>query len=102
MGPNFRERTSIGEDCDIVTNNLQKGAAHPQGGPRTGRKKMATLFEATKLNGIALQNRSVRSATWEGLAAGDGQPTEKLTRVLTDLAAGGVGMIITSHAYVSQ
>lgn len=63
---------------------------------------MATLFEATKLSGMALRNRSVRSATWEGLAAPDGCPTERLTQVLVDLAAGGVGMIISSHAYVSR
>jgi len=62
---------------------------------------MATLFEATELNGMKLRNRTVRSATWEGLAAPGGYPTDKLTRVLVDLAEGGVGMIISSHTYVS-
>lgn len=62
---------------------------------------MATLFEATELNGLKLLNRTVRSATWEGLAAPGGFPTEKLTQVLVDLAKGGVGMIISGHAYVS-
>jgi len=62
---------------------------------------MATLFEATQLNGMKLRNRTVRSATWEGLAAPGGYPTDKLTRVLVDLAKGGVGMIISSHTYVS-
>ena len=63
---------------------------------------MATLFEATKLNNIALENRFVRSATWEGMATPDGYPTQRLTQVLVDLARGGVGLIITSHAYVSR
>ena len=63
---------------------------------------MATLFETTRLNHMRLANRFVRSATWEGLAAPEGYPTERLTRVLVDLAAGGVAMIITGHAYVSE
>ncbi len=63
---------------------------------------MAGLFEATKLNNMALENRFVRSATWEGMATPDGYPTERLTQVLVNLARGGVGLIITSHAYVSR
>jgi 2,4-dienoyl-CoA reductase-like NADH-dependent reductase (Old Yellow Enzyme family) len=62
---------------------------------------MAVLFEATTLNNMRLRNRFVRSATWEGLAAPGGYPTARLTGVLTELARGGVGMIITGHAYVS-
>ncbi|MGD0232698.1 MAG: NADH:flavin oxidoreductase [Syntrophorhabdales bacterium] len=62
---------------------------------------MATLFETTALNTMELHNRFVRSATWEGLAASGGYPTERLTGVLVDLAKGGVAMIITGHAYVS-
>ena len=63
---------------------------------------MATLFEATRLKHIELSNRFVRSATWEGLAAPGGYPTDRLTKVLVDLALGGVAMIITGHAYVSE
>jgi 2,4-dienoyl-CoA reductase-like NADH-dependent reductase (Old Yellow Enzyme family) len=63
---------------------------------------MATLFEKTRLNGMELSNRSVRSATWEGLADPGGFPTDRLTQVYVDLAKGGVGMIITGHAYVAE
>jgi 2,4-dienoyl-CoA reductase-like NADH-dependent reductase (Old Yellow Enzyme family) len=63
---------------------------------------MATLFEKTRLNGMELSNRSVRSATWEGLADPAGYPTDRLIQVYVDLAEGGVGMIITGHAYVSE
>ena len=63
---------------------------------------MTKLFETTTLGNIVLENRFVRSATWEGLAAPDGCPTERLTQVLVNLARGGVGLIITSHAYVSR
>ena len=62
---------------------------------------MTELFEPTVLNNMRLANRFVRSATWEGLATPEGYATDGLTKVLTDLARGKVGLIITSHAYVS-
>ena len=62
---------------------------------------MKELFERTVINGMTLANRCVRSATWEGLATTDGFATESLTNLLVALAQGSVGLIITSHAYVS-
>ena len=61
---------------------------------------MPKLFEATSINGMALVNRFVRSATWEGLAGEDGSSTTRLEELLAELASGGVGLVITSHAYV--
>ena len=61
---------------------------------------MSKLFETTAINGMELSNRFVRSATWEGMATEDGAITPKLTEVLIALAKGGVGTIVTSHAYV--
>lgn len=49
---------------------------------------------------MQLSNRFVRSATWEGMAGGDGSVTDKLIKTMADLAAGGVGLIISSHAYI--
>jgi 2,4-dienoyl-CoA reductase-like NADH-dependent reductase (Old Yellow Enzyme family) len=62
---------------------------------------MSNLFESTSLNGMVLSNRTIRSATWEGLAGKDGSSTSKLIELLAELARGGIGLIITSHAYVS-
>jgi 2,4-dienoyl-CoA reductase-like NADH-dependent reductase (Old Yellow Enzyme family) len=62
---------------------------------------MSKLFETTEINGMKLSNRFVRSATWEGMAGDDGAVTPKLTQTMVDLAQGGVGLIITGHAYVS-
>jgi hypothetical protein len=62
---------------------------------------MSRLFESTSLNGMILANRTIRSATWEGLAGNDGSSTSRLTELLAELARGGIGLIITSHAYVS-
>lgn len=61
---------------------------------------MKTLFDATTINGMQLVNRLVRSATWEGMCEDDGRPTEKLAACFRQLAAGGVGMIITGYAFV--
>ena len=60
------------------------------------------LFEATTIKGMSLPNRFVRSATWEGMANEDGSFSRELTGLMVQLAKGGVGLIITSHAYVSM
>ena len=62
---------------------------------------MSKLFETSEINGMKLANRFVRSATWEGMAADDGACTPKLIDLMVSLAKGDVGLIITSHAYVS-
>ena len=62
---------------------------------------MSILFETTEINGMKLANRFVRSATWEGMASDDGAVTPKLRQTMVDLAKGGVGLIISGHAYVS-
>jgi 2,4-dienoyl-CoA reductase-like NADH-dependent reductase (Old Yellow Enzyme family) len=62
---------------------------------------MSKLFETSEINGMELANRFVRSATWEGMAADDGACTPKLIDLMAGLAKGGVGLIISSHAYVS-
>jgi len=63
---------------------------------------MVSLFEETEINGMTLSNRFVRSATWDGLAADDGACTDRMVDLLAELAKGGVGLIITGHAYVHQ
>jgi len=63
---------------------------------------MSKLFEPGEINGMKLENRFVRSATWEGMAADDGSCTPKLISLMADLARGGVGLIISSHAYVQK
>lgn len=61
---------------------------------------MSRLFEQTEINGMRLTNRFVRSATWEGMASADGSCTHKLIDLTAKLAQGGVGLIISSYAYV--
>ena len=39
---------------------------------------MASLFDATIINGMELKNRFLRSGTWTGMATEDGIMTSKL------------------------
>jgi 2,4-dienoyl-CoA reductase-like NADH-dependent reductase (Old Yellow Enzyme family) len=50
---------------------------------------------------MALRNRFVRSATWEAMATPEGAVTPRLVDTIAALARGGVGLIVSSHAYVS-
>lgn len=63
---------------------------------------MSVLFEPTEIKGVRLENRFVRSATWEGMATEEGACTPRLSDLMVGLAEGGVGLIITSHAYASK
>ncbi|MDC0359070.1 NADH:flavin oxidoreductase [Oligoflexia bacterium] len=63
---------------------------------------MATLFEATVLNGMQLRNRTVRSATWEGMCTPEGEPTDELIECYRELAKGEVGLIITGYAFIAR
>jgi 2,4-dienoyl-CoA reductase-like NADH-dependent reductase (Old Yellow Enzyme family) len=67
----------------------------------TGRYQMSRLFTEQVINTMSVKNRFVRSATWEGLAGLDGGATAELIDTMTALAEGGVGLIATSHAFVS-
>jgi 2,4-dienoyl-CoA reductase-like NADH-dependent reductase (Old Yellow Enzyme family) len=61
---------------------------------------MKKIFEESKINGMVLKNRLVRSATWEGMCEPDGRPTQKLADCYRALAKGGVGLVITGYAFV--
>jgi 2,4-dienoyl-CoA reductase-like NADH-dependent reductase (Old Yellow Enzyme family) len=60
----------------------------------------SVLFQSAQIGSLKLPNRFIRSATWEGLAAPDGACTDELVRLMEGLAEGGVGLIISSHAFV--
>ena len=63
---------------------------------------MQALFSETKINGMILSNRFVRSATWSAMATEDGSCTSHLVNLMIKLTDGGVGLIITGHAYVRK
>ena len=61
---------------------------------------MTTLFEKTVIKSLAIGNRAVRSATWEGAADSRGYVTDRVVEIYDDLAAGGIGLIVTGFQYV--
>jgi 2,4-dienoyl-CoA reductase-like NADH-dependent reductase (Old Yellow Enzyme family) len=63
---------------------------------------MDSLFEKSDINGMILSNRFIRSATWAGMATDEGTCTPQLIDLMSALSVGGVGLIITGHAYVRQ
>ncbi|MEE8415495.1 MAG: NADH:flavin oxidoreductase, partial [Desulfobacterales bacterium] len=67
-----------------------------------GHRMPMKLLEHTEIKGLQLPNRFIRSATWEGLADGDGACTPELVDLMVKLVKGGVGLIITGHTYVSS
>lgn len=62
---------------------------------------MKKVFETVRLGNLSLSNRLVRSATWEGIARPDGSVTEEAYAIYDELAAGGIGAIITGFTSVA-
>jgi len=63
---------------------------------------MTILFTPSEINGMTISNRFIRSATWSGMATDDGASSPQLVDLMSDLAEGGVGLIITGYTYVRQ
>ncbi len=59
-----------------------------------------TFFDHVKIADVVLENRFVRSATWEGMCDDSGRVTEKLIDYYKLLAEGGVGLIISGYSFV--
>ncbi len=60
------------------------------------------LLNETKISGLPVKNRIIRSATHDGLADENGAPSEKLIAKYEHLAKNEVGCIITGYAAVSR
>jgi 2,4-dienoyl-CoA reductase-like NADH-dependent reductase (Old Yellow Enzyme family) len=64
---------------------------------------MPTLFEPVRIGDLNLRNRIMRSATAERMAHPEtGHPSSQVREMYTDLAQGGIGLIVTGHAYVDH
>lgn len=61
---------------------------------------MSILFEPAQLGQVQIENRFVRSATYDGLATETGEVTDELVRRYRNLARGEVGLIISGFLYV--
>ncbi len=63
---------------------------------------MSRLFQPVSIGVLQLRNRFVRSATNDFLGHPDGTISGRQMELYRGLAAGGVGLIITGHAYVQH
>lgn len=63
---------------------------------------MSELFTPIAIHSLTLSNRFVRSATAERLAGSDGRLLPEAAHLYAKLAEGGVGLIVTGHAYVTR
>ncbi len=57
------------------------------------------LFSPTRLKGLELRNRVIRSACFEGMCP-NGYPSDELIALHRDLAEGGVGMTTVAYCAV--
>jgi 2,4-dienoyl-CoA reductase-like NADH-dependent reductase (Old Yellow Enzyme family) len=60
------------------------------------------MFEPVAIKDLKIRNRIARSATFEGMGNAEGEPSDRHARLYTELAEGGVGLIITSAALVER
>ena len=65
-----------------------------------GEAERLRIFSPSKLAGLTLRNRVIKTATYEGMCPG-GVPSPALTAHHRDLAAGGVGMTTVAYCAVS-
>jgi 2,4-dienoyl-CoA reductase-like NADH-dependent reductase (Old Yellow Enzyme family) len=62
---------------------------------------MSFLFDPIDIDGMKIRNRFLRSATWDRTATDEGEATDASVKMISGLARGGVGLIVTGYAYVS-
>ena len=60
------------------------------------------LFESYKMGNLEVRNRFVRSATWDGTADESGAVTDNSVSIYRALGKGGVGLIVSGYAFVSD
>lgn len=63
---------------------------------------MRVLFQPTAIGSLRLRNRFVRSATHDYLGHPDGTVSEREVQLYRELAAGGLGLIVSAHAHVQH
>jgi 2,4-dienoyl-CoA reductase-like NADH-dependent reductase (Old Yellow Enzyme family) len=61
---------------------------------------MSNLFTSRKIGQKEIQNRFVHSATYECMASDNGEVTDTLVKRYSQIAKGGVGLIIPGYLYV--
>ena len=63
---------------------------------------MSVLFSEAKIGFLDLANRLIRTASHEGLADSRGRPTKEQFAFYKGFIEGGIGLVITGYAGISQ
>jgi len=63
---------------------------------------MSVLFSEAKIGSLDLANRLIRTASHEGLADSRGRPTQEQFAFYKGFIEGGIGLVITGYAGISQ
>jgi 2,4-dienoyl-CoA reductase-like NADH-dependent reductase (Old Yellow Enzyme family) len=63
---------------------------------------MSILFDKANLGSMELSNRMIRTASHEGLADNRGRPTDEQFNFYKGFIEGGIGLVITGYAGISQ
>jgi len=64
--------------------------------------ELEKLFSPGKIGNVKIKNRIIRSATYTRSATDDGYVTDLLIKYHTDLAKGGIGLIITGIVSIDE
>ncbi len=67
---------------------------------RSREERAVTLFQEGKIGSMTLPNRIIRSATQDPFGHRDGTAAKEQVQIYGDLAASGVGLIISAYANV--
>lgn len=85
---------------DATFTDANGDGTNPDGSRASGVFRDEKAYAPAKLNGLALRNRIIKTATYEGMCPG-GWPSEDLTRHHVAFAKGGVGMTTVAYCAVS-
>lgn len=63
--------------------------------------ELETAFTPTFIGNLELKNRFIRSATWDGMAGGNGEISPRQIHLYQTLAAGGTALLTSGYTFVS-
>ncbi|MCX5874623.1 MAG: NADH:flavin oxidoreductase [Deltaproteobacteria bacterium] len=85
---------------DFLKSGLAASAILMVGTKATRAGQRPDLFERTRIKSLELPNRFIKSSTWCGTGDGKGRVTDRTLAMYSELAKGGVGLILTGGQYV--
>ncbi len=85
---------------DFLKSGLAASAVLMVGAKATSASQGPNLFERTRIKSLELPNRFIKSSTWCGTGDGKGHVTDRTLTMHSELAKGGIGLILAGAQYV--